>query len=424
MIRYKKFPIRPSPNQLYLAPMVRVCRLGSRLLAQYYGVDAAWTEEIIDHKLVKTSRIEKEINGLHIIQYILERGDTDKKGKKKHPLSSIDEVVVSTSLEETVPIILQIGSSDSTRAALAAKKCWKDFSGIDLNCGCPAHFSTQGNMGGCLLDDPSIPFEIISRIRKEVPPDYPISAKIRLLKSQEETISFIQGLEKVGTSFVTIHARYKGDKRSEPVHWKEVKPIVEDPRISIPVIINGGLFTPQDILKCRELSGCSTFMIARAALYDLSIFQKLKDSFESDPTLHVQKDDRFAVCRRLCASMCICHDIKNVKFSIVSLLSKKKPYSSDREEMEAKRLLKLVHAVSVKEGEEKIWEGMCECLQIKSPHELRRLGIKRGISECFEREKSDDGCDKEEKDLGTCECLGKRKQSDESLSSICVPEKK
>lgn len=51
-------------------------------------------------------------------------------------------------------MIFQIGSADPEMALRAARKVQGDVAGIDLNCGCPKHFSTHGGMGSKLLTEP------------------------------------------------------------------------------------------------------------------------------------------------------------------------------------------------------------------------------------------------------------------------------
>lgn len=47
-------------NKIILAPMVRMNTLPFRLLALDYGADLVYSEELVDHKLVKT---ERKVNG-------------------------------------------------------------------------------------------------------------------------------------------------------------------------------------------------------------------------------------------------------------------------------------------------------------------------------------------------------------------------
>lgn len=124
-------------GKLVLAPMVRAGELPTRLMALKYGAGLVWSPEIIDKKLIQTQRVENS------------------------SLSSVDYVMPSGVLVfRTVPslergkLIFQIGSADPALAKEAALKVIQDVDGIDLNCGCPKHFSIHAGMGSALLKSP------------------------------------------------------------------------------------------------------------------------------------------------------------------------------------------------------------------------------------------------------------------------------
>lgn len=111
-------------QKLILAPMVRVGSLPMRLLALRYGADIVYSPEIVDKKLLRSSRRLNPILGT--IDYI----DNNGGG-----------LVLRIHPSEQSKLVLQLGSSDPQLAVEAAKKVMNDVSGIDLNCGCPKSFS-------------------------------------------------------------------------------------------------------------------------------------------------------------------------------------------------------------------------------------------------------------------------------------------
>jgi len=124
----------PSPT-LYLAPMVRASTTPLRLLSLHYGAQKVYTEETIDRAIIATTRTPNTT--LHTIDY--------KKETK---------LVLRIHEQERKNVIFQIGSADPEMALRAARKVQGDVAGIDLNCGCPKHFSTHGGMGSKLLTEP------------------------------------------------------------------------------------------------------------------------------------------------------------------------------------------------------------------------------------------------------------------------------
>lgn len=131
-------------NKLLLAPMVRINTTPFRLLCLNYGADILFTEEIIAKKLRYCERIYNQ--DLKTFDYI-----STKDG----------QMVLRITEEEKSKLILQIGASDPEDALLAAQVAKEDIIGVDLNMGCPKHFSTHGNMGGNLLLLPNLAKEVI-----------------------------------------------------------------------------------------------------------------------------------------------------------------------------------------------------------------------------------------------------------------------
>lgn len=109
-------------NKLILAPMVRVGTLPMRLLALDYGADLVYSEEIIDHKMVRSKRI---VNGLFLI--IISKHKSNRFFLSLDELNTIDfidstnKVVFRTCSTEKDKVILQIGTSDPDRALSVGK---------------------------------------------------------------------------------------------------------------------------------------------------------------------------------------------------------------------------------------------------------------------------------------------------------------
>uniref|UniRef100_A0A7N2R6T4 DUS-like FMN-binding domain-containing protein n=2 Tax=Quercus TaxID=3511 RepID=A0A7N2R6T4_QUELO len=175
-------------NKLVLAPMVRVGTLPLRLLAADYGADITYGEEIIDHKFVKCERRVNE----HI-------GSTDfiEKGT--------ENVVFRTCNEERNRVVFQIGTSDAVRALTAAQMVCKDVAAIDINMGCPKSFSISGGMGAALLTKPELIHDILTTLKRNL--DTPVTCKIRLLKSSQDTVELARRIEKTGVSALAVHGR-------------------------------------------------------------------------------------------------------------------------------------------------------------------------------------------------------------------------
>lgn len=131
-------------DKLILAPMVRIGTTPFRVLALRNGADLVFTEELIANKLANTQRVYNEL--LDTIDYV-----SEKDGN----------VVLRITKEERDRLVLQIGANDPDIALKAALKVKEDIVAVDVNMGCPKHFSTHGNMGSKLLSLPTLAKEVI-----------------------------------------------------------------------------------------------------------------------------------------------------------------------------------------------------------------------------------------------------------------------
>ncbi|XP_074308942.1 uncharacterized protein LOC141643621 isoform X2 [Silene latifolia] len=238
-------------NKLVLAPMVRVGTLPLRLLAAEYGADITYGEEIIDHKLIKCDRVVNDYLGT---TDIVER--------------ETGSVVFRTCPEEKDRVVFQIGTCDAVRALEAAKLVCNDVAAIDINMGCPRSFSISGGMGAALLSKPETIHDILTTLKRNL--NIPVTCKIRLLKTLNDTTELARRIEKTGVSALGVHGRRVHDRPRDPAKWNEIAGVVA--AVSIPVIANGDIFNYEDFQRIKLATGAASVMVARGALWNASIF--------------------------------------------------------------------------------------------------------------------------------------------------------
>ncbi|XP_003700598.1 dihydrouridine synthase 2 [Megachile rotundata] len=243
-------------NKLILAPMVRIGTLPMRLLALDYGADIVYTEELIDWKLLRSFRRVNDVLGT--IDYIDKTDGT---------------VTFRTCPRERDHVVLQIGTCDAARALKVAKMIEQDVAGIDLNMGCPKLFSLVGKMGAALLQEPETATNILKTLVDNL--SIPVTCKIRVLPDLNDTLELCELLASTGISAIAVHGRTV-EERPQHANRNEVLREISK-KLSIPVIANGGSKEIQkhsDIFKFKEVTGCSSVMLARAAEWNCSIFSK------------------------------------------------------------------------------------------------------------------------------------------------------
>ena len=94
---------------------------------------------------------------------------------------------------------------------------------------------------------------IVSRCR-QVNPELPVSVKIRILDSIEETVALAQAIEKAGAAFISVHGRTIKERNVTP-HFDYVNAIKDN--VKIPVIHNGGVYSPDAIEPALQKTGIS-----------------------------------------------------------------------------------------------------------------------------------------------------------------------
>jgi len=172
------------------------------------------------------------------------------------------------------PRIVQISGTDAQSMASAAKLCVdKGAQIIDINMGCPAKKVCKSNAGSALLADEKNVANILEAVVNAV--DAPVTLKIRtgLTPQQRNAINIAKIAESAGIQSLAIHGRtrqcmYNGNAEYNTI--QSVKKIV-----SIPVIANGDINSPQIAKKVLAFTGANAIMIGRAAQGNPWIFNQV-----------------------------------------------------------------------------------------------------------------------------------------------------
>lgn len=165
-----------------------------------------------------------------------------------------------------VPVRVQLlGGQPGSLAFNAAKVARMGACAIDLNFGCPAKTVNKSDGGATLLKNPERLFNIVSAVRERVPPEVPVTAKIRLgFEDRSLYLDNAQAVYEAGANELVVHARSKADGYKPPAYWDYIARIKQ--AIDIPVIANGEIWSVEDWVRCKQQSDCSDFMLGRGAL--------------------------------------------------------------------------------------------------------------------------------------------------------------
>lgn len=233
-------------NNLILAPMAGVTDLPFRLLCKEQGAGLICTE------MVSAKAI-----------YF--------KNKNTESLMEIDE--------RERPVSLQLFGSESDLMAEIAKQIEpRNFDILDINMGCPVPKVVNNGEGSALMKNPKLVHEIVSKVSKAI--QKPVTVKIRkgFTEDSVNAVEIAKILEDAGAAAVAVHGRTREQYYSGQADWEIIRKVKE--AVSIPVIGNGDVDSPQKAEALVKETGCDGIMIGRAVQGNPWLFSR---------TLHYQQ---------------------------------------------------------------------------------------------------------------------------------------
>ena len=145
---------------------------------------------------------------------------------------------------------------------------------IDLNCGCPVPKIIKSGAGAALLRIPARIGDIVRAMRNAT--DIPVSVKLRTGWDQNSINYFETSSAAIeaGACAITLHGRTRAQGYSGSADWTAIKALAE--QTSIPVFGSGDVFSANDAIAMRRMTGCDGVMIARGAIGNPFIFTELR----------------------------------------------------------------------------------------------------------------------------------------------------
>lgn len=221
-------------NQVVLAPMAGISNTSYRKIIKEMGAGLIYAEMVSDKAIMYSN--EKTFDLLKMT-------------------------------DEERPIAQQIFGSDIDSFVIAAKRVEEtqhpDI--IDINMGCPVpKVAVRAQAGSALLKNPEKIYEIVSAVVKSV--SVPVTVKIRSGWDENHinAVEVAKLCEKAGASAIAIHARTRSQGYSGKADWNIIKQVKE--AVSIPVIGNGDVTTPELAKEMLDYTNCDAVMIGRGVL--------------------------------------------------------------------------------------------------------------------------------------------------------------
>ena len=234
-------------GNIVLAPMAGVTDLPFRLLCKEQGADLICTEMV-------------SAKGIFY------------NNKNTEDLLRIDD--------RERPVSLQLFGSDPDIISEMAKKIeHRNFDILDINMGCPVPKVVNNGEGSALLKNIPLAAKIIEKTVKAI--DKPVTVKFRKGFGADEVqaIEMAKAAEAAGAAAMAVHGRTREQYYSGKADWEIIAKVKDT--VSIPVIGNGDIFTPEDAKNMMEQTNCDGVMIGRGAQGNPWIFHQIKTYLET-----------------------------------------------------------------------------------------------------------------------------------------------
>ena len=249
--------IQFSDHPLFLAPMEDVTDIGFRMLCKRYGASMVYTEFVSAEALVRSVK------------------------------STVSKLTIS---DEERPVGIQIYGRDVESMVEAAKivedQAHPDV--IDINFGCPVKKVAGKGAGAGMLQNVPLLLDITRNVVNAV--NTPVTVKTRLGWSNDNLIitDLAEQLQDCGIQALTIHGRTRAQMYTGSADWTLIGEVKRNPRITIPIIGNGDITSPEETKRAFEQYGVDAVMIGRATFGRPWIFKEITDYLEGrepDPAM-------------------------------------------------------------------------------------------------------------------------------------------
>lgn len=242
-------------NNLILAPMAGVSDLPFRLLCREQGAGLVCMEMVSAKAILYKNRNTEELLTID---------------PKEHPVS------------------LQLFGSDPDIISEIAKQIEeRPFDILDLNMGCPVPKVVNNGDGSALMKNPRLAGEIIEKTARAI--KKPLTVKIRkgFDDAHVNAVELAHIAQESGAAAVAVHGRTREQYYAGHADGDIIRQVKE--AVSIPVIGNGDIRTPEDVAAMAEQTGCDGYMIARGAEGNPWIFRQILHYFETGE--HLSRPD-------------------------------------------------------------------------------------------------------------------------------------
>lgn len=249
-----------------LAPMEDVTDVSFRKICREQGADMVYTEFVSAEALIRS--INSTVTKLNI-----------NPGERPAAIQ-----IYGRDVEAMV---------EAARIAEAAKP-----EVIDINFGCPVKKVAGKGAGAGMLRNVPLLLEITREVVKAV--KLPVTVKTRLGwdHNSKHIVELAEQLQDCGIQALTIHGRTRSQMYNGEADWTLIGEVKNNPRMTIPIIGNGDITTPQKLVEYYDRYGVDGIMVGRASIGAPWIFKEMKHYMATGEMPEITDTEKMALVRR------------------------------------------------------------------------------------------------------------------------------
>lgn len=249
-----------------LAPMEDVTNAPFRLLCKEFGADMVTTEFVSSDALIRAV----------------------DKTQAKLTISDAER-----------PVAIQIYGRDVDSMVEATRICEAARPDvIDLNFGCPVKKVAGKGAGSGMLRNVPLMLAITRAVVNAV--KLPVTVKTRLGWDHDSRIivELAEQLQDCGIAALAIHGRTRSQMYTGDADWTLIGEVKNNPRMSIPIIGNGDVTSPETARRQFDRYGVDAIMVGRASIGAPWIFGDIKQYMATGEILPLSVSEKMNVLRR------------------------------------------------------------------------------------------------------------------------------